>query len=80
MPVVVDAGIGAPSDAAKALEIGADAVMVNTAVAVAQDPVAMAKAFKMTVEAGRMAYKAGLAVGNADFSAEATSPLTSFLD
>ena len=80
VPVVVDAGIGAPSDAAKALEIGADAVMVNTAVAVAQDPVAMAKAFKMAVEAGRMAYKAGLAVGNADFSAEATSPLTSFLD
>jgi len=78
IPVVVDAGIGSPSDAAKAMEIGADAVLVNTAIAAAQDPIRMAKAFKMAVEAGRMAYLAKLAsVGNA---ASATSPLTGFLD
>jgi thiazole synthase len=78
VPVVVDAGLGAPSDAAQALEIGADAVLVNTAIAVANDPVAMARAFKLAVEAGRTAYEAGL--GSQSTTAEATSPLTGFLD
>lgn len=78
VPVVVDAGIGSPSDAAKAMEIGADAVLVNTAIAVAGDPLKIAKAFKMAVEAGRMAYEARLAKPAS--LAEATSPLTAFLD
>ncbi|MEL7003415.1 MAG: thiazole synthase [Bacteroidota bacterium] len=78
VPVIVDAGIGSPSHAAYAMEIGADAVLVNTAIAVAQDPVEMAKAFKMAVEAGRMAYRAKLAPVNSN--AEASSPLTSFLN
>lgn len=77
VPVVVDAGLGAPSHAADAMEIGADAVLVNTAIAVAGDPVEMARAFKFAVEAGRMAYRAGL--GSQNSVAEATSPLTSFL-
>ncbi|QRR00780.1 thiazole synthase [Dyadobacter sandarakinus] len=77
VPVIVDAGIGAPSDAAKAMEIGADAVLVNTAIAVAGDPVAMAGAFKMAVQAGRMAYEAKLGITGA---ASASSPLTTFLD
>ena len=78
VPVVVDAGIGAPSHAALALELGADAVLVNTAMAVAKDPAAMAHAFKLAVEAGRLAYETGLgAVGR---HAEATSPLTGFLN
>jgi thiazole synthase len=77
VPVVVDAGIGAPSDAAKAMEMGADAVLVNTAIAVAQNPVNMALAFKEGVVAGRRAYESGLgAISN---HAEASSPLTSFL-
>ena len=59
VPVVVDAGLGAPSDASLALEVGADAVLVNTAIAQAQDPVAMAEAFRKGVEAGRQAYLAG---------------------
>jgi len=78
VPVVVDAGIGAPSDAAKAMEIGADAVLVNTAIAVAKDPIQMAIAFKDAVVAGRMAYKAGLGSVN-NSAAMASSPLTSFL-
>jgi len=78
VPVVVDAGIGAPSDAAKAMEIGADAVLVNTAIAVAGDPVQMAIAFKQAVEAGRMAYEARLAKPLRH--ALASSPLTAFLD
>lgn len=78
VPVVVDAGIGSPSDAAKAMEIGADAVLVNTAIAVSNDPVAMAIAFKMAVEAGRMAFEARL--GAIYSQAVASSPLTSFLD
>lgn len=78
VPVVVDAGIGAPSHAADALEMGADAVLVNTAIAIAGDPVKMAEAFKQAVEAGRMAYEAGL--GKSGIIAEASSPLTSFLD
>lgn len=80
VPVVVDAGIGAPSDAAEALELGADAVLVNTAISVAGDPVAMAKAFKKAVEAGREAYEAGLGQLSLNFAAEASSPLTSFLN
>lgn len=78
VPVIVDAGIGAPSDAAKAMEIGADAVLVNTAIAVAGDPTSMAYAFKLAVEAGRMAYEAKL--GAIKNFAEASSPLTSFLN
>lgn len=78
VPVVVDAGIGAPSHAAAAMEMGADAVLVNTAIAVAGDPVAMATAFKMAVEAGRMAFESGVAVEQ--FTAQATSPLTAFLN
>jgi len=77
VPVIVDAGIGAPSDAAEALEMGADAVLVNTAIAVAEDPVRMARAFKMAVEAGRAAREAGLPA-QADTAAP-TSPLTAFL-
>ena len=76
VPVVVDAGIGAPSHAAAAMEMGADAVLVNTAIAV--DPVAMAQAFAKAVEAGREAYEAGL--GRRSSVAVASSPLTSFLD
>jgi thiazole synthase len=77
VPVVVDAGIGAPSHAAEAMELGADAVLVNTAIAVAGNPVAMAKAFRMAVESGRIAFEAQLATPlNV---AEASSPLTSFL-
>lgn len=78
IPVVVDAGIGAPSHAAYAMELGADAVLVNTAIAVADQPVQMAKAFKMAVEAGRIAYEARLAQPSQ--KAEASSPLTAFLD
>lgn len=78
VPVVVDAGIGAPSHAAHALEAGADAVLVNTAIAVAGDPVAMAEAFKLAVAAGRMAYEARLAAPVPH--AISSSPLTAFLD
>ena len=78
VPVVVDAGIGAPSHAAEAMEMGADCVLVNTAIAVAGDPVAMADAFRMAVESGRMAYEAGL--GAIADSAEAASPLTACLN
>lgn len=78
VPVVVDAGIGAPSHAANAMEMGADAVLVNTAIAIAQDPVRMAVAFRQAVEAGREAYEAGL--GSQSLHANASSPLTSFLD
>lgn len=78
VPVVVDAGLGAPSHAAEAMEMGADAVLVNTAIAVADNPVEMARAFAMGVKAGRMAYEAGLA--STSTVAVASSPLTSFLD
>jgi thiazole synthase len=78
VPVIVDAGIGAPSHAAYAMELGADAVLVNTAIAVSQDPVQMGIAFKQAVEAGRMAYNAKLAPVKQH--AEASSPLTSFLN
>lgn len=77
LPVIVDAGIGRPSEAAEALEMGAAAVLVNTAIATANDPVAMAKAFSLAVEAGRMAYLAG--PGARREQAEASSPLTGFL-
>lgn len=77
VPVVVDAGIGAPSDASKAMELGADAVLVNTAIAVARNPVQMAEAFKEAVIAGRKAYLAGL--GSVQSAARASSPLTAFL-
>jgi thiazole synthase len=78
VPVVVDAGIGAPSHAAEAMELGADAVLVNTAIAVAADPLRMARAFKGAVEAGREAFEIGLAAPS--LHAQATSPLTAFLD
>ena len=78
VPVVVDAGLGAPSHAAAAMELGADAVLVNTAIAVAGDPVRMAEAFARAVVAGREAFEAGL--GAQARCAEASSPLTSFLD
>lgn len=78
VPVVVDAGLGAPSHAAEAMELGADAVLVNTAIAVAGDPVRMARAFAQATIAGREAFEAGL--GAVRHHAEASSPLTSFLD
>jgi len=78
VPVVVDAGLGAPSHAAEAMELGADAVLVNTAIAVASDPNRMAVAFKLAVEAGRAAYEIGMASSHG--TAEATSPLTGFLE
>ena len=78
VPVVVDAGIGAPSHAAEAMEMGASACLVNTAIAVAGDPVEMAKAFKEAVVCGRRAYEAGL--GAISDCAEASSPLTAFLN
>jgi thiazole synthase len=78
VPVVVDAGIGAPSHAARALEMGADAVLVNTAIAVAGDPAAMGAAFADAVRAGRAARLSGLAVPRRQ--AEASSPLTGFLE
>ena len=78
VPVVVDAGIGAPSHAAEAMEMGASACLVNTAIAVAGDPVEMAKAFKESVVCGRRAYEAGL--GAISDCAEASSPLTAFLN
>jgi len=76
VPVVVDAGLGAPSQAAEALEMGADAVLVNTAIAIASDPVRMAHAFRKAVEAGRDAHEIGL--GEASITASPTSPLTAF--
>ena len=78
VPVVVDAGLGAPSHAAEAMEMGADAALVNTAIAVAGDPVRMAVAFKMAIEAGRAAFEIGLAAQLE--TASATSPLTAFLE
>jgi len=78
VPVIVDAGLGAPSHAAEALEMGADAVLVNTAIAVAEDPAEMARAFRLGVEAGRRGFEAGL--GTSSQTASATSPLTGFLD
>ena len=79
VPVIVDAGIGAPSHAAEAMEMGASACLVNTAIAVAGNPSAMAVAFRKAVEAGREAYEAGLGTASLNFEAEASSPLTAFL-
>ncbi len=78
VPVVVDAGLGVPSHAAEAMEMGADAVLVNTAIAVADDPVMMADAFRLAVIAGRQGYLAG--PGAVSSHANASSPLTSFLN
>jgi thiazole synthase len=78
VPVVVDAGIGAPSHAAEAMEMGAAAVLVNTAIAAASDPIRIARAFRMAVEAGREAFEAGLP-GQVSY-ASPTSPLTGFLN
>lgn len=78
VPVVVDAGIGAPSHAAQAMEMGADAVLVNTAIAVARQPALMAAAFRKAVISGREAFEAGL--GSISTQAQASSPLLSFLD
>ena len=75
-PIIVDAGIGRPSEAAEAMEMGAAAVMVNTAIASAGDPVKMAAAFAHAVSAGRLAYLAGL--GRLQDAAAASSPLTGF--
>lgn len=77
VPVIVDAGIGRPSHAAAAMEMGADAILLNTAIAASEDPVKMAYAFKCAVKAGRAAYKAGLA--GESYFASASSPLTGFL-
>ena len=79
VPVIVDAGIGAPSHAAEAMEMGASACLVNTAIAVAGNPSAMAVAFRKAVEAGREAYEACLGTASLNFEAEASSPLTAFL-
>jgi thiazole synthase len=79
LPIIVDAGIGRPSQACEAMELGVDAIMCNTAVATANDVSLMAKAFKHAIEAGRAAYLAGL--GRVlDLEAEASSPLTGFLE
>lgn len=78
IPVIVDAGLGAPSHAAEAMEMGASAVLVNTAIAAANDPVEMARAFKKGVEAGRMAYLAG--ISDKSTFARASSPLAGFLN
>jgi len=77
VPVIVDAGLGAPSHAAEAMELGADAVLINTAIAIASDPMRMANAFKLAVQAGREAYELGLP--QQSDQAQATSPLTGFL-
>jgi thiazole synthase len=74
VPLVVDAGLGSPSHAAEAMELGADAVLVNTAIARADDPAAMARAFRLAVEAGRIAHRAGIIDEHA--VAQASSPLT----
>ena len=78
VPVIVDAGIGLPSHASEAMELGADAVLINTAIAIADNPVEMARAFHLAVKAGRMAFLAG--PGSVSKTAQASSPLTSFLD
>jgi thiazole synthase len=77
VPVVVDAGLGLPSHAAEAMEIGADAVLVNTAIATANDPVMIADAFRLATIAGRRAFLSGPAAATKD--ANASSPLTGFL-
>ncbi|MEW6623015.1 MAG: thiazole synthase [Bacillota bacterium] len=78
VPIIVDAGIGKPSHAAEAMEMGAEAVLVNTAIATSEDPVKMAEAFSLAVQAGRMAYLAKM--GPQGRFAKASSPLTGFLN
>ncbi|RLA65606.1 MAG: thiazole synthase [Epsilonproteobacteria bacterium] len=78
VPVVIDAGLGRPSDAAQAMEMGADAVLVNTAIAISNDPVLMAKAFKTATDSGRWAFECGMPGQNK--KAQASSPLTGFLN
>lgn len=78
IPVIIDAGIGKPSQASEAMEIGADAVLINTAIATARDPLQMASAFQMAVSSGRLAFLSGLS--NESRQAKSTSPLTGFLD
>ena len=78
IPVIVDARLRAPSHALTAIEMGADAVLVNTAIAVANDPVAMARAFRITTEAGEITQAAGLATQH--HQASSSSPLTQFLE
>lgn len=77
VPVIIDAGLGAPSHAAEAMEMGADAVLINTALAISRDPVRIAQAFRQAIEAGRTAYELGLPAPRAE--ASPTSPLTGFL-
>ena len=77
VPVIVDAGIRSPSEAAESMELGCEAVLINSAIAAAEDPIKMAEAFQRAVKAGRMAFEAGL-MSSTD-SAIASSPLTSFL-
>lgn len=79
IPVIVDAGIGRPSDACMCMEIGCAAVLINTAIAIADDPVAIAAAFNMAVRAGRLAYISGMPASSGDASASPSSPLTGFL-
>ncbi|MDQ0202098.1 thiazole synthase [Neobacillus ginsengisoli] len=79
LPIIVDAGIGRPSQACEAMELGVDAVMCNTAIATAKEVALMAKAFKQAIEAGRTAYLAGLG-RILNYKAEASSPLTGFLE
>lgn len=80
VPVVVDAGLGMPSHAAEAMELGADAILVNTAIAIADDPTLMGHAFKLATEAGRIAYELGAGQSSsASLEASPTSPLTAFL-
>ncbi|MBD3241480.1 MAG: thiazole synthase [Chitinivibrionales bacterium] len=78
VPVIVDAGLGKPSEAAQAMELGVDAILLNTAIASSEDPVTMARAFKLAVQAGRLAYRAKM--GGVSTTANASSPLTGFLD
>lgn len=78
VPVIIDAGIGTPAQGAQAMEMGADGILVNTAIATASDPVAMARAFRLAVEAGRMGYKAGIKSNRSEMGT-ASSPLTGFL-
>jgi thiazole synthase len=77
LPIIVDAGIGRPSHAAQAMEMGVDAILLNTAIAASDDPVSMALAFKLAVQAGRLAYRAGMA--GVSKTAQSSSPLTGFL-
>lgn len=78
VPIIVDAGIGKPSEAAEAMELGVDAILLNTAIASSENPVQMARAFRYAVEAGRMAYLAGM--GTVSRTGNASSPLTGFLE